>query len=113
MGAVAGGSNCALLDEHGQVYVWGFGILGKGPALETSERPSLIPPPIFGQTELSPDTKVVDIECGLSYFVAKTDKGDLFSWGRDNYGCLGLHAKKNRSFPLRVSVPAQVDKFSC
>jgi len=111
--AVAGGSLCALLNEQGQVYVWGYGILGKGPALDSSQSPSLIPPPIFGQSELSPDTKVVDIECGLTYVVAKTDKGDLFSWGRNNHGCLGLHQQKNQFFPLRISVPAEVDKFSC
>ena len=54
------------------MYVWGYGLLGKGPRLESSRSPSLLPMPLFGRSEFSPDTRVVDIECGLSHLAAVT-----------------------------------------
>ncbi|CAL1540172.1 unnamed protein product [Lymnaea stagnalis] len=111
--AVAGGSSCALLNDQGQVYVWGFGILGKGPKLEMSSTPSLIPEPIFGRNELSPNTKIVDIESGLTYLAAKNDNGDLYTWGRNNNGVLGLNEEKNQFFPWRVALPAEAVKVAC
>ncbi|RUS77207.1 hypothetical protein EGW08_015034 [Elysia chlorotica] len=111
--AVAGGSLCALLNDAGQVFVWGFGILGKGPKLESTAEPSLIPEPIFGRNELNPDTRVVDIDCGLTYVAAINDQGDLYTWGKNSRGCLGLGEEKNQFFPWRVALPAQTVEFSC
>ena len=31
-----------------QVWVWGYGILGKGPRLETAAVPTMIPGTLFG-----------------------------------------------------------------
>lgn len=56
------------------MFVWGYGILGKGPELEHSDVPTMIPEPVFGRNEVQPDTTVVDIECGLGHFVALTGK---------------------------------------
>ncbi|XP_005108817.1 RCC1-like G exchanging factor-like protein [Aplysia californica] len=111
--AVAGGSMCALLNDQGEVFVWGYGILGKGPALEVTSQPNLIPAAIFGRSELSPDTRVVDIDCGLTYLLAQTDRGDLYSWGRNNQGSLGLGQDKNQYFPWRIALPAETAQFSC
>ncbi|XP_059159900.1 RCC1-like G exchanging factor-like protein [Physella acuta] len=111
--AVAGGSQCALINDKGQVFVWGYGILGKGPNLENTATPSKIPEPIFGRNELSPDIKVVDIECGLTYVAARTDKGDVYTWGRNNHGVLGLGEDKNQFFPWRVALPAEATRMAC
>lgn len=111
--AVAGGSCCALLNDAGQVFVWGFGILGKGPKLESTVAPSLIPEPIFGRNELNPDTRVVDIDCGLTFMAAINDQGDVYTWGKNSRGCLGLGEEKNQFFPWRVALPGQAVEFSC
>ena len=63
-----------LLSDRGQVFVWGYGILGKGPEVGHSDVPTMIPEPLFGRNEVQPDTTVVDIECGLGHFVALTGK---------------------------------------
>ena len=60
--------------DRGQVFVWGYGILGKGPELQHSDVPTMIAEPLFGRNEVQPDTRVVDLECGLGHFVAVTGK---------------------------------------
>ena len=37
----AGGTICMILNEEHDVFVWGYGILGKGPNLEQSIHPTL------------------------------------------------------------------------
>ncbi|XP_076456866.1 RCC1-like G exchanging factor-like protein isoform X2 [Babylonia areolata] len=111
--AVAGGSICAVLNDKGQVYVWGYGILGKGPELSMSDTPTLVPETLFGRNELQPDTRVVDIDCGLGHFAALTSSGDVYTWGHNRQGCLGLGFKDNQFFPLKVSVPAETHTVVC
>ena len=63
---------CVCISDQGEVYVWGFGLLGKGPKLESTPWPSLLPTPLFGRNDFNPETRVVDIECGLNHLVAVT-----------------------------------------
>lgn len=110
---VAAGTMCAVLNSSGQVYVWGFGLLGKGPALQNSNIPSPIPKTLFGCNEFSPDLKVTELACGLNHLAAITNEGNLFMWGRNKMACLGLGNGEDQFFPLRVSVPAKVKKVAC
>lgn len=108
-----GGTICALLNDKGQVFVWGFGILGKGPNVDHSEYPTLLPESLFGMNAYNPDTKVVKIFAGLSQFAAVTNKGDLYAWGK-NRGCsLGFAHKSPQYFPMQVNISlAAVKKVS-
>jgi len=105
----AAGTMCAVLNDEGQVFVWGYGLLGKGPELQHSSEPSLIPATLFGRNEFSPNLKVAKIFCGLNQFAAVTSmywklaffeiffskfkskdenltgEGDLFTWGRTDH----------------------------
>ena len=65
---------CCFIVDNGDVFVWGYGILGKGPNFEQSELPTQLPPSLFGVSEFSPDVKVVDIKCGINFFAALTSK---------------------------------------
>lgn len=56
--------------EEGHVFVWGFGILGKGPKLMEAAVPEMIPPTLFGFSDFSPDIRVAQIRCGLNQFAA-------------------------------------------
>lgn len=109
----AGGSICGLLNSHGEVYVWGYGILGKGPALETCATPQLVPSTLFGKNELQPNTYVKYITSGLSHFAAVTNDKNLYMWGNNKSGALGLGNLKDQYFPLKVSVPGEVDSVCC
>ena len=58
------------LTDEGNVYVWGYGILGKGPNVGQSKEPTQLPPSLFGRNEFSPDIKIIDIKCGINYLAA-------------------------------------------
>lgn len=111
--AAAGRSMCAVVNEHGKVYVWGHGFLGKGPNISQLDKPTLLPEPLFGKNEFNPNSKVKLISSGSDSFAAITNQGHLYMWGENKEACLGLGHKNNQYFPFRVSVPAEVLKISC
>lgn len=111
--AAAAGTMCAVLDDQGSVSVWGYGILGLGPAVQHSRTPLRIPPTLFGRNEFNPDVRVKHVDCSLNHFVAVTSSGCLYAWGKNNKSNLGLGHRKDQFFPIQVSVPAEVRKISC
>ncbi|XP_066514718.1 RCC1-like G exchanging factor-like protein [Hoplias malabaricus] len=111
--AACGGTQVAVLNEEGEVFVWGYGILGKGPNLSESEIPEKIPPTLFGRSEFNPTVKISYIRCGLTNFAAITDHGQLFVWGKNLRGCLGIGKKDDQYFPWRVTVPGHVVDVAC
>ena len=106
------GTQCLLVNAEGQVWVWGFGILGLGPKLESSARPLPIPAPIFGQGVFGGAGKVERVFAGLGHLAAVTDQGDLFLWGKNRKSCLGLHTEDDRYFPLKVPIGGKVKQLS-
>lgn len=111
--AACGGTGCAVLNGEGHVFVWGYGILGKGPNLVETALPEMIPPTLFGLTEFSPDVQVSRIWCGLSHFAALTDRGELFVWGKNIRGCLGIGRLEDQYFPWRVTMPGEPMDVAC
>ncbi|KAJ3589828.1 hypothetical protein NHX12_010669 [Muraenolepis orangiensis] len=111
--AACGGTQVAVLNEDGSVFVWGYGILGKGPELSESRTPEMIPPALFGRSEFSPSVAVKTVRCGLSHFAAINDQGELFVWGKNVRGCLGIGKKDDQYFPWRVTVPGHVVDVVC
>ncbi|XP_054857167.1 RCC1-like G exchanging factor-like protein [Eublepharis macularius] len=111
--AACGGTVNALLNEEGHVFVWGYGILGKGPKLMEAAVPEMIPPSLFGFSDLSPDIRVARIRCGLNQFAAITNRGELFVWGKNIRGCLGIGRMEDQYFPWRVTVPGEVFDVAC
>lgn len=98
------------------MYVWGTSFsLGMGPQNMVIKSPTLMPPPLFGRNEFSPDTAVVKIEASLRYAAAVNSQGDLYVWGLNDAGCLGLGPTGPREsnfqyFPLKVALGAAVHK---
>lgn len=111
--AACGGTQVAVLNDEGEVFVWGYGILGKGPKLSESSTPEMIPSTLFGRSEFNPSVAVTRIRCGLNHFAAVTDRGELFVWGKNVRGCLGIGKKDDQYFPWRVTVPGQVVDVAC
>ena len=108
-----GATACMLLNELGEVWVWGYGMLGKGPSLESSVWPSLIPPTLFGVSVGEEDAYVRDIKCGMANFAAITNKGELYSWGKNRSGCLGIGSHRDQLFPWKVILGSQVIDVQC
>ncbi|XP_051162867.1 RCC1-like G exchanging factor-like protein [Leptopilina boulardi] len=109
----SGGSFCMVLNDAGEVYVWGYGILGFGPEVRSSLKPTKIPSTLFGVNDYEPNIRVSKIYCGISHLAAVTNKGDLYMWGRNKFGSLGLGHVNDQFFPLKVSIGAEVKKVSC
>lgn len=101
------------------MFVWGFGILGKGPSIKEITLPEVLPKPLFGYNELNKKVLVTNIAASLNHFAAITskihvdkislvlnlyllDNGDLYMWGRNKEGCLGFGNTDDQYFPLRV-----------
>nr|XP_033778132.1 RCC1-like G exchanging factor-like protein isoform X2 [Geotrypetes seraphini] len=99
--AVCGGTNSAVLNEEGHLFVWGYGILGKGPNLLETKTPEMVPPSLFGVSEFNPDVKVSELRNGLGHFAALTNQGELFVWGKNLRGCLGIGTTDDQFFPWR------------
>lgn len=95
------------------MFVWGFGLLGLGPNVQHATKPKLIPPALFGRNEFNPENMVMRVACGVGHLAAITNTGDLYMWGRNRQGCLGLGHIKDQHFPLKVSVGAHVLDISC
>ncbi|ESO04408.1 hypothetical protein HELRODRAFT_79114 [Helobdella robusta] len=108
------GSTCAILNRKGLVYTWGYGILGRGPTVDRSAVPHVIPPILFGNTDYKTgDAAVTDLQCGLHFFTALTCSGDLYTWGRNRLACLGLGHVNDQYFPLKTHIPAEVKQVHC
>lgn len=110
----ASGTHCMLIDGDKKVWVWGFGLLGKGPKLDEIEIPEQIPDTLFGrypEIEHSLDRRPVRVHCGLNSSGVILDDGTLYVWGRNSYGNLATGDDKDALFPLRVNIAADVRKL--
>ena len=108
----SGGTVCLVVNTEGQVWVWGYGLLGKGPKLESSKIPTRIPDPIFGNNMFGNESKVEKVFAGLGTQAAVTNYGDMFIWGKNRQGCLGLHTDEDRYFPMKVPIGGRVTHVS-
>jgi len=109
----SGGTVCLALNEAGEVYVWGFGILGKGPKLNLTSKPELLPGTLFGCNQFTQDSTVTRVFAGLGHQAALTSTGDLYIWGKNRNGCLGLGDHKlDQFFPIKVAVAGRVKEVA-
>ncbi|RZF37934.1 hypothetical protein LSTR_LSTR005434, partial [Laodelphax striatellus] len=91
------GKHFMALTAEGEVYSWGDGDggrLGHGDTINR-EDPTLV-------LVLS-DHRVTKIACGGTYSAAVTSNGELFTWGRGNYGRLGHGNSEDFYIPTRVT----------
>lgn len=102
----------AFTETH-EVYSWGFGILGTGPEVQTSKEPIHIPHTLFGRNDFQPNNFAEAVNCGLSHCAVRTSLGDVYIWGRNKSGCLGLGHLKDQFFPLKVSVGGYARHVTC
>nr|XP_023018998.1 RCC1-like G exchanging factor-like protein [Leptinotarsa decemlineata] len=98
------GSFCIVSNDDGQVFSWGYGLLGAGPQAQQSKEPIHIPETLFGKNDFSPESRVEKVACGLYHSAAITNSGDLFIWGRNKHGCLGLGHQNDQYFPLKLAI---------
>ena len=94
------------MTEKGDVYTWGRGTcLGLGPGNMVVKSPTIMPPPLFGRNEFNPDVRVEKVFSGFFYASGVTSSGDMYIWGNNEAGCLGLGLDDGDTqfFPLKVT----------
>jgi alpha-tubulin suppressor-like RCC1 family protein len=92
----AGAHHCVALARSGSVYTWGAnrrGQLGDG-FLNSCATPQTLP-----QLRHRP---VIEISCGEAHTLARTVGGNIYSWGENVQGQLGLSDTKTRLRPELV-----------
>lgn len=112
----ASGTHCLIIDDASKVWVWGFGLLGKGPKHDEIAEPSQIPDTLFGkypEIKHSMDRHAKSVSCGLYSSSVLMNDGALYMWGKNEYGNLGVGDDKDVFFPFRVNMPASVKKIDC
>ncbi|XP_065644177.1 RCC1 and BTB domain-containing protein 1 isoform X3 [Hydra vulgaris] len=105
-----GSYHSIALTEDGEVYAWGSnncGQLGLGISNNqaTPKRVSLIP-----------SKKIVSVSCGQSFTVMLTTDGELYSWGYNGNGQLGIENNTNQLQPVRVTgslIGKFIEKIVC
>lgn len=93
------------LGKNGTVYTWGnnkYGQLGTGTGFSDEDVFTAIPTPI------SVPGKVVDIAAGARSAYALTENGEVYAWGGNNMGQLGLGLETGRK--VAVGNPTLIDK---
>ncbi|XP_011298019.1 RCC1 and BTB domain-containing protein 1-like [Fopius arisanus] len=93
-----GQTSSMALTSNGEVYAWGnnsVGQLGIGTYIN-----QLSPNKVAGLTGVVID-KVI---CGYGHAMALSDEGDLYVWGGNGYGQLGLGSKSNACQPVKLSM---------
>ena len=83
----AGNSHSLALDQNGNIYSWGrnnYGHLGNGTTTDSNT-------PVQVKTTGTPmeGKKIVQISTGIDHSLALDQDGNVYSWGRNNYGQLG------------------------
>lgn len=95
------------LSNLGNIYAWGsngYGNLGDGTTTS-----SKIPLNISGQFDLNPDTQIISIYTGLGSSAALTSDYQLWVWGRNYSGQLGIGTTNNQLTPVNITNNIQLD----
>ena len=95
--AMSGYGTCVSIKTDGTIWSWGdntYGALGAGTSGGGTARSSPV--------QIGAATDWASVSCGMHFVVATKTNGSLYSWGRNNYGQLGLGDTTNRSSPVQV-----------
>ncbi|XP_023713900.1 E3 ubiquitin-protein ligase HERC2 [Cryptotermes secundus] len=91
------GKHFLALTSDGDLYSWGSGVggrLGHGNN-NSKDEPTLI--------EALVGKHIVHIACGSTYSAAVSSSGELYTWGRGNYGRLGHGCSEDHNVPTLVA----------
>ncbi|KHN89047.1 Williams-Beuren syndrome chromosomal region 16 protein [Toxocara canis] len=97
-------TSCIVVTVDGQVFVWGYGVLGQGPNITSLSRPTLLEASLFSGGP-GDSGKVKRVFAGNTSMFAISEAENLFAWGVNRFSHLGLGHKNNQYFPYQVVLP--------
>jgi len=98
-GDIGGNGHTLALDGSGDVYAWGMnsdGQLGQGTTANSN-----VPLLVSGLP-----AGIVDVRAGGIHSLALDSLGDVWAWGQNNEGQLGIGSTTNQSSPVSVGITA-------
>jgi RCC1 and BTB domain-containing protein len=97
-----GANYCLVLNSSGEVYAFGRNNYGQiGIATNNNQ---LTPIKVLGFD----NKKVVIISCGSSHSLVLTESGEVFGWGNNAFGQLGIGNNLHQSSPIKVNLKNNV-----
>jgi len=96
-----GKSHTCILNEIGNVFCWGkndFGQLGTGNNIRSTE------PKLVSQDGVMKGAKIVDISLGSNHSCALDSKGNVYCWGDNDFGQLGVGLPENKLYPTEIDM---------
>lgn len=93
-----GFNHTICLSDKGSVYSWGY---GKDGALGHGDNENISFPKKLDFFD-SKDIKIQKIECGMNYCLALSTDKKVYSWGKNEYGQLGLG---NKTQQVKINTP--------
>ncbi|MCL2173995.1 IPT/TIG domain-containing protein, partial [Candidatus Saccharibacteria bacterium] len=101
----AGASHTLALDEGGNLYAWGYnsyGQIGNGDNT-TGNLPIKISDGAIAGSPLVAGLKITKVAGGGSHTLALDENGNLYAWGRNNSGQLGIDNTTDSNLPIKIS----------
>ncbi len=92
-----GTSHAMALTKDGEVYAWGkntYGELGLNSNENTSYATQVVDASLMGSL-----SDIIDIACGDEFSGAIDKDGKIYTWGRNNYGQLGIGNTTSQNIP--------------
>ena len=96
----AGGTHSAAITDSGELWTWGYNDDGELGIGDTTDRHAPVKVSVNGQ-------KIVAVAAGFWHTAAITDSGELWKWGYNSNGQLGIGGTTNRHAPVKVSANGQ------
>ncbi|CAH3163860.1 unnamed protein product [Porites lobata] len=96
--ACGSGPHVLAVSGSGEVYTWGhngYSQLGNG-----NSNQGLIPSPLTSALQMK---KVVQVACGSHHSLSLTDDGEVYAWGYNNCGQIGLGTTNNQTVPRKIN----------
>ena len=107
---VCGDNHTAALSEDGLVFTWGMGgsMWSAGALGHGDKEPQ--PTPVVIDYFYDNGITIKDIQSGCNFMCAMTDKGEIYSWGRGEYGTLTTTNTKDELVPKKSDFPSVYGK---
>lgn len=105
-----GSHHTLVLTEDGEVFAWGQNNCGQVGIGSTANQPT---PKKISFVGIPSNKKVISISCGQISSIAVIETGEVFAWGYNGNGQLGLGTNANQSTPCKIMNIQNIQKVVC